>query len=239
MNSNFLMELTRDEIKEKLDGGAIAILPIGAVEQHGNHLPLGTDNYLANIISNEVANQVNGVILPGVPFGYSWVWQDIPGTITIQHHNLELYLLDIFKSVERSGFQKLVIINGHESNNTILKYAVRDYSEMSNFRIFYFFYPKFEETWKELCESDTWFGMMHACEFETSLMLATHPQLVKMERAIREYPPYSAKYRNSNQQLGELSKSGVFGDPTKADKDKGISLLDRFIREIVKVINEE
>ena len=60
-----------------------------------------------------------------------------------------------------------------------------------------------------------------------------------MERAIREYPPYSAKYRNSSQQLGELSKSGVFGDPTKADKDKGINLLDRFIREIVKVINEE
>lgn len=236
MTSHVLAYLTRDEIAERVSAGVDAILPIGATEQHGPHLPLGTDNLLAEALSLRVAERLDAVMLPTVPFGYSYVWRDIGGTVTVRHRVLEDYLLDVFRSVERTGFRRLIIINGHESNVTTMKYVVRDYSEVSDFPIVRIFYPGYVAAFADVCESDDWYGMFHACEFETSLMLAAHPELVDMSKAVREYPAASDAYRFGAQQLGELSASGVFGDATKASAEKGEALMAGFVDEIVRVV---
>jgi creatinine amidohydrolase len=78
--------------------------------------------------------------------------------------------------------------------------------------------------------------MIHACEFETSLMLASHPDLVDMTKAVREYPDPSPAYEYGAEQLGNISKSGVFGDATIATAEKGSAMLNRFVDDAVQII---
>jgi len=238
MKSYYLSEMTRDEIQEKLSEKPIAILPFGATEQHGKHLPLGTDTILAEYLSREVAKKINGIVIPSIPFGYSWVWSDIPGTITINHHTLELLLTDVISSVEKSGFRAIAIISGHGSNETTMKYVTRDYAANSNFPVYRFTYPNIDEIRQAVCVSETWFGMIHACEFETSLLLGVRPDLVDMSHAVNEYPPFSNEYRFKSEQLGSISKSGVFGAPKLATAQKGEQMLLRFVDEIATKILE-
>lgn len=238
MTTYHLARMTRDEIAEQIRRKPVAILPIGATEQHGHHLPLGTDNYLAEELAGRIAEEVDGVVLPTIPFGYSFVWRDIPGTITVGHRTLELYLRDVIESVERSGFGALAIVDGHESNVTTMKYVVRDYAETSAFPVIRLFYPDFAEIRAASCKSATWYGMIHACEFETSLMLEAEPELVDMRQAVAEYPDFSDSYTYAAEQLGNLSASGVYGDATLATVEKGQVMFARFVHESVRVIHQ-
>lgn len=231
-----LAEMTRDEIEVRLADHPVALLPIGATEQHGHHLPLGTDNYLAEEYVRRIAERVDGIVLPTVPFGYSWVWKDLPGTVTVGHRTLEAYLTDVIESVERSGFGMLVIVSGHESNVTTMKYVARDFAARSSFPVVRLFYPRLAEVFSEHLESDTWHGMIHACEFETSLLLEARPDLVDMTEAVREYPPFSDEYTYEAEQLGRVGESGVFGDPTLATQAKGKAMFDVFVAEAVRIV---
>ena len=104
--------------------------------------------------------------------------------------------------------------------------------------VIYFFYPGLTEVMAEHCESETWHGMVHACEFETSLMLAMYPEHVQMEKAVAEYPDKPSLYGKSSVSLGDLSQSGVYGDPTKATKEKGQLMLDAFVKAISDDLGE-
>lgn len=234
--THLLANMTRDEIARRLADHPVAFLPLGATEQHGHHLPMGTDNFLAEAYALKLAEKVNGVVLPTVPFGYSWVWQDVPGTITVQNETLERYLWDVFESVERCGYSLLVLVDGHESNVTSMKYVVRRYADRSKFPVVRLFYPRMAEAHARVCETGTWFGMFHACEFETSLMLEALPKLVDMSKAVAEYPDYSPEYAHGSEQLGNLSTSGVFGDARAASAEKGRRLFDHFVTEGVGII---
>lgn len=233
-----LAEMTRDEIAARLVDRPVALLPIGATEQHGHHLPLGTDNFLAEDYARRIAERVDGIVLPTVPFGYSWVWQDLPGTVTVGHRTLEAYLTDVVESAERNGFGMLVIVDGHESNVTTMKYVVRDYAAHSTFPVVRLFYPSLATLFDEHLESEPWHGMVHACEFETSLLLDARPDLVDMDKAVSEYPPFSEEYAYGAEQLGHLSDSGVFGDPTVATRAKGKVMFNALVDEAVRIIGK-
>lgn len=222
--------MTIEETKTRLAKKPIAILPLGATEQHGPHLPMGTDTFLAEAMAEKLAAKLDGIILPTIPFGYSWVWSGLPGTITVRHETLEAFLSDVCRSVEQAGFGMLLIINGHESNTTSIKFVVRQNSQESDFPILRIFYPDLSRVREEHCESPTWFGMIHACEFETSLMLAVQPDKVDMSKAVREYPSYNADYFLGCSPLSHISESGVFGDATLASTEKGEAMLDEFIQ---------
>lgn len=232
----YLAEMTRDEIEERLATHPVALLPIGATEQHGHHLPLGTDSFLAEDYALRIAERVEGIVLPTIPFGYSWVWKDLPGTVTVGYRTLEAYLRDVIESVERSGYGALAIVDGHESNVTTMKYVVRDHAARSEFPVIRLFYPGLARVLAEHLESGTWHGMIHACEFETSMLLQTRPELVDMDKAVREYPPFSEDYAYGAEQLGALSESGVFGDPTLASPAKGRAMFDALVDEAVRII---
>src|SRR5664280_3828693 len=77
---NEIARMTRDEVDKAVKNFPVAILPIGATEQHGLHLPLGTDTFLSAYVSRRICEATGALLLPPVPFGYSWVWRDIPGT---------------------------------------------------------------------------------------------------------------------------------------------------------------
>jgi creatinine amidohydrolase len=236
--ANEIINMTRDEVKAAIKEFPVAILPMGATEQHGHHLPLGVDIFLAEGISRKLSEQTGALLLPSLPFGYSWVWRDIPGTVSLQQHHVEAVIKDVAHSVERYGIKMLVLVNGHDANNASMKYATRELADELDIPVIYLFYPNFNKIMEEHCESPTWHGMIHACEFETSLMLAIKPELVDMNKAVREYPEKPRLYGKSSISLGDLSKSGVYGDATLATKEKGEAMLNLFLPEMEQIIFE-
>jgi creatinine amidohydrolase len=193
---------------------------------------------LAEGLARLVAKEIGALVLPAVPFGYSWVWQDIPGTVSVQQHNVEAIIKDVAHSVSRYGIELLALINGHEANTSSMKYAARELQDELAMPVVYFFYPGLTEVMAKHCESETWHGMVHACEFETSLMLAMYPEHVHMEKAVAEYPERPSLYGKSSVSLGDLSESGVYGDPTKATEEKGRLMLDVFVKTISDDVRE-
>jgi creatinine amidohydrolase len=230
--------MTRDEVDEAVSSFPVAILPLGATEQHGHHLPLGVDIMLAEGLARLVAKETDALLLPTVPFGYSWVWRDIPGTVSVQQHNVEAIIKDVAHSVSRYGIELLVLINGHEANSSSMKYAARELQDELAMPVIYFFYPGLAEVMAKHSDSETWHGMVHACEFETSLMLALYPDHVRMEKAVAEYPERPSLYGKSNVSLGDLSGSGVYGNPAKATQEKGKLMLDAFVKTISDDVRE-
>lgn len=235
---NELIVMTRDEAAEAVDRYPVAVLPLGATEQHGHHLPIGVDIFLAEALSRRVCEQTGAILLPSVPFGYSWVWRDIPGTVSLQQHHVEAVIKDVAHSVSRYGTKLLVIINGHDANNTSMKYAARELEDELDMKVVYLFYPNMSGIVEKYCESELWHGMIHACEFETSLMLAVKPEYVQMGKAVREYPDKPNLYGKSTISLGDLSRSGVYGDATLATKEKGERMLRLFAEEMSQLVAE-
>jgi len=236
--ANLMKDMTRNDIKKAIDKFPVAILPLGATEQHGEHLPLGVDIYLAENIAKETSAQTGSLVVPTLPFGYSWVWRDIPGTISLQQHNLEAVIKDVAHSVVRYGIEMLVLISGHESNNSSMKYAVRELADEIDIPVIYLFYPDYKEVMDQYCDSPPWYGMIHAGEFETSLMLDVNDEVVDMKKAVKEYPEKPSLYGKTTMSLGDMSKSGVFGNAKKSTEKKGKKMNDIFIEKIVNLINE-
>jgi len=231
-----IQNMTRLQVAEKIEQFPVAIVPIGSTEQHGPHLPLGTDIFIAEKLAGLVSDKTGALVFPSLNFGYSWGWRDIPGTVAIPQEHLQIILIDIVKSVERYGIKLLIFLNGHEANNSSMKYAIRQAQDDTSMKLLGMFYPGIGKLYEKYIESPTWGGMFHACEFETSLMLGVDESLVHMSLACREYPEHPVLYGMDNSSIGSISKSGVYGDATFATKEKGNKLLTGFADNISDII---
>ena len=122
---------------------------------------------------------------------------------------------DVVRSVERYGVKILIFMNGHEANRSVIKYAIREIQDETDVKVLGMFYPGMEEIYDKYMETPTWGGMFHACEFETSLMLAVKPETVHMERAVQEYPVRPTTYGMDKhidrrvERFGNIRKSGT------------------------------
>lgn len=230
--------MTRPEAERAYRQWRKAILPIGATEQHGPHLPLGTDTFLATEMAVRLADRIDAVVLPTLPVSYSWVWKDIPGTVWVSVGLFKELVKDIARSQARHGIEVLVLISGHGANESALKYAVRELADEIPTRIFYFVYPGLKEIAPRYATTPMWHGMVHACELETSWMLATRPDLCRMDRAVREYPEglETQLYHFSSTPMGSLSRSGVFGDATAANAERGEAMLQEMVAWMASLV---
>jgi len=229
--------MTRPEALRALQKRPLAILPIGATEQHGPHLPLGTDTFMAAEIGRRLAARTGALLFPALPVGYSWVWREIPGTLVIDEATLQQVIKDVAHNLHRQGVNMLVLINGHGANESAIKYAVRELVDEIAMRVLYFsYFNHFGEVEKQVIQSPKWNGMVHACEEETSLLLAVKPELCHMERAVKEYPEIPPTYGISALPLGRLSDSGVYGDATLATAEKGEKLIQAAVDHITDII---
>lgn len=238
-------ELTTPELEQAAAAGALVVLPIGAIEQHGPHLAVSTDavcaENLALATAARAALPVPVLVAPTVAFGYSDDHMGFVGTLSLSPRVLEDVLVELGTSILSSGFERLLLLNGHGSNDRLLYYAIRRIRAEARRP------AALAATtyWKlagaalgELRRSQTG-GMGHACELETSLLLHFAPGLVHMEHALREVPvPYSAE-RGADllasgavvapDRIVERTASGVMGDPTLASAEQG----ERFAAAIV------
>lgn len=226
---------TWEECRDFLQACPCAILPLGATEQHGPHLPQNTDTILAAELARRVAERTRGLVLPVLPVGYCWVWRDFPGSLTLSLDTFRAVIADLARSLDRVGCRALLLLTAHGANVGPLKYAARELKDELRLRMLYLLYPRLQEILRD-ADSEMWLPMnFHAEEFETSLLLHLRPELVRVERAVCEYPARSPDYLHSNLEMGALSRSGVFGDPTVASAEKG----ERWLAACVDAIAAE
>jgi creatinine amidohydrolase len=178
-------ELTSDEFaKAVVDCGRTCVLPLGVLERHGPHLPLGTDMLIAHHVAAQAAEREPAVVFPQWFFGKIFTARCFPGTITLPPKMLVELLLELFDEIGRNGFTKIVAYNGHGGNRDLLKYLLRSQlAEEKPYKIYTLFYDeglndeareRLEQVWESPVGE-------HADERESSLMMTFRPDLVKMD----------------------------------------------------------
>lgn len=229
------------DIKEKIQQAPTAILPIGAVEAHGPHLPLGTDNFLAVEMAKKLSSEINSFILPTLPYGQVWSLRNFPGSITVSNQSMINMIVDIGVSLWQQGFTTFIMMNGHLGNQNALKDVARIlYEKVPDLKTYYFFYPGMNIYADEVRENQSAHAVyFHACEIETSYMLYLAPEHVQMDRAITDIPNIPIDADVTPTPWETFTKSAVLGDATSATQEKGEYILTRVIQNMVKILRQE
>lgn len=246
----FFPYLTWTEVQSLPDKENVVIIqPLGAIEQHGPHLPLVVDSAISlGVLGKALAQldpQIPAYALPCLYYGKSNEHQGFAGTITLTASTLLALLQEIAESLYQSGFRKLIFMNSHGGQPQILEIAARDIHEKyPDFSIFPWFTWRVPHIAAELLSPEELEWGIHAGDAETSLMLALLPEQVKLDKAVKEYPQNLPQ--NSLLSLEgnlpfawltrEISQSGVVGDPTVASREKGDRLLASLVKGWVQAI---
>ena len=232
------------EIAERLKVVDTAILPCGAIEQHGPHLPLDLDYFDAVYLAKEVAKackEPKPFVLPPIPYGVSYHHSDFKGTICVTNHSLSAIVYDIGMSLAHNGIKKIVILNGHGDNAPTLNFA----AQMINRDAKIFVCVETGETSDvDIYKLTTTQNDIHAGEIETSTALAVRPELVDMEKAEDHTVDLDNEYLDFTSERGvswyvhtkSISKSGVMGNPTLGTAEKGRKYWEIMIRKMTEFV---
>lgn len=239
-------ELCWPEAARRLDIVDTALLPVGAVEQHGPHLPLDTDAFDADYLARRVAEGCSDpkpLVLPLIPYGVSYHHEAFKGTISINNDTLANLVFDVGISVAKNGIKKLVIINGHGGNAPSLNFAAQRINQDARIFVCVDTGETSDVDVDRLIETP---NDVHAGEIETSTSLAIRPHLVRMDHLQMEVPTFTSRYLDFSSKRGvswfahthKISASGVMGDPTKASREKGEKMWAMMISHLVSFVDQ-
>ncbi|MBX9392719.1 creatininase family protein [Streptomyces sp. TRM72054] len=201
----------------------VAVLPVGSFEQHGPFLPLATDTLVACAVAREIAETYPVHLLPPVTISCSHEHAAWPGTVSISSVTLHAVVRDIAESLRRSGVEALVLVNGH-GGNYVLGNVVQESSARGE-RMALFPAAEDWETARERAGVRTsLLTDMHAGEIETSILLHTHPELVRPGHETADFVADDRRHLLSLGMSG-YTDSGVIGRPSLGDAEKGKVLL--------------
>lgn len=232
------------EIQERLKIVDTAILPCGAIEQHGPHLPLDVDYFDAYYLAKKVAEACEHpkpFVLPAIPFGVSYHHSNFKGTLSVTNNALSIFVYDIGMSLAANGIKKIIILNGHGDNAPTLQYA----AQMINRDARIFVCVETGETCdKDIYEMINTHNDIHAGEIETSTTMAIRPELVDMDKAVDGTLDFNNHFLDFTSERGvswyahteRLSKSGVMGNATLATVEKGVKMWEIMIRRMAEFV---
>lgn len=218
-----------------------AILPVGAVEAHGPHLPLTTDSIIAEAIAEKVGEEIGAIVLPVLSYGALWSTRSFPGSLWIEPHLLEEIVYQIGRALSRNGLRLFVVINGHVGNSGALREGLRKLLDDNVGLDVMLFNPDvIKKVAVNYVESKFWHPeYFHADEIETSLLLYLRPDLVDMSKAKTFYPESPPNYYPYIfVPWDKLTPIAVIGDPLKATREKGEKIFLESCRLISSLIRE-
>lgn len=248
IEERFLPRLSTDEIKEIPKGNAVLILPIGATEQHGPHLPVYTDTLLVESVLNEAFKNLhknaNVWTLPSIPFGKSNEHMDRAGTFTFSFDTLRAILFDLGRSSKANGFRKLILLNGHGGNIDTLRLVARDIKIETGLMIFIINIGSLDIPGTIVSKEEMVMGI-HGGDYETSLIMHSIPEWVRHDKLTKEVPGLEEISKHFRFQKGnfawtmdEMSSSGILGDATLASSEKGKQLYEEHGVEAASIIED-
>jgi creatinine amidohydrolase len=227
---------TADEIVKNSNG--LAILPIGSTEQHGPHLPVSTDIVVASEISKRIAEKTGGYLLPTLPISTCYEHKGKAGSVWMKPDTFYHMLQDIVLCLKEQGFSKVAVVLGHGGIFAATP-AIRELNAMYDGLkvakidfLQFFASPEMNEILE--CKDN-----LHACEYETSLMLYLKEETVRKDKIneadyIPDYPRDFLNYIS----LVKLSKTGVWGKPSLGTKDKGEKITNILVEKSIEYMNK-
>ncbi len=242
-----LHELTREEVGA-IAPTTIALFPVGATEQHGPHLPVGTDflsvEHIARTAASEVMAVIPIVVTPTMPFGSSHHHLPFGGTMSLSTENYYRVIYDLAESLISGGFRRIFVLNGHGGNNELVQLVARDLALKHPAHLAAASY--WVVAWDALVAAGAHEpGRLpgHAGIFETSLMMALHPELVREPRPHRDnitgsnprsfYAPYRMEKHGSWQDI-----NGYTDSPDMGDAERGKRYIEAAVQAVAAALVE-
>ena len=242
--TRYFIDLTQPEIAAQFKRNPLVILPAGSVEQHGTHLPTGTDIYASNVIGHAVAERMDGLVLPGGPLGVTPMHMPFEGTITLTPDTYMRVQTETCVSTARHGARQLMIINWHEGNIPSLAITAESLHREHGMSVLTVqaCYVAAEMFGGEMG------GLTHGGEIEAHAVLAYRPDLVHLERIeysseqghgrkwdklrrTRAYQPVLTDIRT-------IAPTGWYGSPEHATVEKGKRMLQGISEAIAQEAGE-
>jgi creatinine amidohydrolase len=241
-----LESLTWPQVRREIDGGRDTIVvAFGAVEQHGHHMPLGTDAIFGDELSWRLAERLDAFRAPTMRIGCSRHHLAFPGTMSIEEETFHGVVGDLVRGWSRHGFRRIVILPTHGGNFAPLAGALEKLGPLDGVKVIAITDLSVlvqatlgvgEELGVPPAE-----GGLHAGQWETSMLLALRPELVRMEEAV---PGYTGDLESGLQRfLAEgvdvLTDTGVFGDPTNASAEHGRLYVERLLDLAAELVERQ
>jgi creatinine amidohydrolase len=236
------------------DGRTPVLLPVGALEQHGHHMSMNVDVLLPTAVCQRVAERIGALVLPTLQYGYksqqkSGGGNHFPGTTSLDGATLTSTIRDIIRELARHGVRRLGIMNGHFENTMFLVEGIdlglRElrYGGIEDFRVTILSYWDFvsDPAVVERLYPDGFQGwdIEHGGVFETSLMLALHPDLVDMDRVVDHPPATFPPFDTFPVVPGRTPEPGTLSSARAASREKGRLILDVCVRGIAEALRTE
>lgn len=243
MNSFSISDLTSPEVADLVAATKTAVLPFGSIEQHGPHLPNGTDTFAAVLVASEVAEQLPALLVPFGPYGVTPIHAGHPGTITLRRSTFEALLSDVCGQLVSMGVNRFVYVNWHEGNIASLNGVATDIQHR---------HPGVYVATAHACYTAQRIYAEHGGELthgggiEVLAVMAHNPDLVKVERAGEATRPERAvaldEMRRGREVYGyitdvtEIDAEGWYGNPSWASADRAAGFASNVGAEVVKQV---
>lgn len=245
-----LEEMTWEEVSH-LERSTVVVVPFGAMEQHSLHLPLETDALIAGELSRRLDAACDGklLVLPAQWLGFSTHHMGFSGTITASASTYIEMAKEILDSIAQAGFQKLLLLNSHGGNAAILEVALAEFQPKhpAARAVLVSYWNVAAPELQRLRESPLG-GMGHACELETSLILAINSKLVRTAKMAPDGMGPRSRFLYQDMLVGgsvsmwwnpaETSQHGGDGDPTSASAEKGERFFAVIVSRLAEVVKE-
>lgn len=243
------MRLTAAELNERAAAGALVIVPVASLEQHGPHLATGVDIVCATAVAQRVARLLDAageavVVTPCIWTGLAEHHVAFGGTVTLDYATFAAVLRGVVRSAARAGFRRVMLLNGHGGNAEAVAVAATELSVELGIAVaagtYWHLAP---EAIAPVLERQP--GLMHACEAETSMMMALMPEAVRRERLAEAHGPHSTRVEGQPAALArrrsfkEVTPSGVIGDARTASAEKGERILAAVAERIAGMLRNE
>ncbi len=243
-----LGHMTFDEVGAAAAAGRLVIVPTGATESHGPHMPCDTDTHQADHMAVALARRVGAVVAPPVAYAVSKTFERFPGTISLSIPTYQQMLYEIGAALIGQGFRNILLLNGNRpngtSNDAVARRLIDDF-DADDIAVTAVSYWEPGAAAVHALRKSRIGGMGHGGEFETSFQLATRPDLVKMERLdgvhmplvgwdlVAPAPP-ARTYRR--RPTPETDHASIFGDPRPASAESGRAFIEASVAALVDMI---
>ncbi|WP_139247346.1 creatininase family protein [Hyphomicrobium sp. NDB2Meth4] len=246
-----LSYMTQMEAADAIAAGRSVIVPTGATEAHGPHMPLDTDTHQVDHIAALLADKIDAVVAPPVAYGISKTFEKFPGTISLTIPTYQTLVFEIGAALVRQGFKHIILLNGNRpsgtANDAVARHLIDELDEDYDFIVSAVSYWEPAAAEIHAMRKSVPGGMGHGCEMEASFQLATRPDIVKMDRLkgahygpvgwdlVAPTNPTRTYARRPRPQVGHAA---IFGDPSVASAEAGEAFINVVIAALTKTFTE-